>query len=94
MGADTSVADLARLAGMSRTTFAARFKEVVGESPLAYAIAWRMALAKEALRTTNRPVGALAFELGYKSESAFSAAFRRAVGVAPQRFRRSGAAAS
>ncbi|MFO0617205.1 MAG: AraC family transcriptional regulator [Polyangiaceae bacterium] len=88
MGADTSLAGLARLAGMSRTTFAARFKEVVGQPPRAYAIAWRMALAKDALRTTNRPVGALAFELGYKSESAFSAAFRRAVGVAPLRFRR------
>jgi len=83
----TTLADLSRVAGMSRTSFAARFKELVGQSPLAYALQWRMALAKNALRTTDRAIGALAFELGYESESAFSSGFRREVGCSPRTYR-------
>lgn len=83
----TSLAALARVAGMSRTAFAARFKELVGQPPLTYAIQWRMSLAKDALRTTDRAIGDLAFELGYLSESAFSLAFRREVGCSPRAYR-------
>lgn len=83
----TSLADLARIAGLSRTAFAARFKELVGRPPLAYAIQWRMSLAKDALRTTDRPIGELAFKFGYESESAFSMAFRREVGCSPRAYR-------
>lgn len=83
----TSVAELARVAGMSRTAFTARFRELVGQPPLAYAIQWRMALAKDALKTSDRAIGALAFELGYQSESAFSMAFRREVGRSPRAYR-------
>jgi AraC-like DNA-binding protein len=83
----TSLADLARVAGMSRTAFAARFKQLVGQPPLAYAIQWRMSLAKDALQTTDRAIGKLAFELGYASESAFSMAFRREVGCSPRAYR-------
>jgi AraC-like DNA-binding protein len=83
----TSLADLARVAGMSRTPFAARFRELVGQPPLAYAIQWRMSLAKDALRTTDRAIGELAFEYGYASESAFSMAFRREVGCSPRAYR-------
>lgn len=72
---------------MSRTAFAPRFKELVGLPPLTYAIHWRMSLAKDALRTTDRPIGDLAFELGYLSESAFSLAFRREVGGSPRAYR-------
>lgn len=88
METGTSLADLARVAGMSRTAFVARFKALVGCPPLAYAIQWRISLAKDALRKTNRPIGALAFELGYASESAFSMAFRREVGRSPRAYRR------
>jgi AraC-like DNA-binding protein len=83
----TSLADLARVAGMSRTAFTARFKELVGQPPLAYAIQWRMSLAKDALRTTDHAIGELAFKLGYESESAFSMAFRREVGCSPRAYR-------
>lgn len=85
----TSLAELASVAGMSRTAFAARFKGLVGQPPLTYAIQWRMSLAKNALRTTDRPIGELAFELGYASESAFSMAFRRELGCSPRAYRRS-----
>jgi AraC-like DNA-binding protein len=89
----TSLAELARVAGMSRTAFAARFKELVGQPPLAYANQWRMSLAKDALRTTDRAIGELAFKLGYESESAFSMAFRREVGRSPRAYRNESRAA-
>ncbi len=84
-----SLTELSRVAGMSRTAFALRFKQLVGQPPLAYAIKWRMSLAKDSLRTTDRPIGSLAFELGYQSESAFSMAFRREVGCSPRAYRSS-----
>lgn len=82
-----SLDELARVAGMSRTAFAARFKALVGQPPLAYAIQWRMSLAKDALRTTDRAIGELAFAVGYASESAFSMAFRREIGCSPRAYR-------
>jgi AraC-like DNA-binding protein len=72
---------------MSRSSFAARFRDAAGTPPLAYLIAWRMLLAKRALSSGDTRVGALAFTLGYSSESAFSAAFKRHVGVSPAAFR-------
>ncbi len=55
---------LAKAAGMSRTTFALRFKTVVGVAPLAYLLAWRMHLAERDLRESERPVSAIAFCAG------------------------------
>jgi AraC-like DNA-binding protein len=82
------VGELARAAGMSRTAFAARFKALVGRPAYDYAIAWRMSLARDALvRAPARSIGQIAFDLGYKSESAFSTAFRREVGMAPRAYR-------
>ncbi|MFF5483233.1 AraC family transcriptional regulator [Streptomyces sp. NPDC012935] len=79
--------DLARAAAMSRTTFAVRFKEAAGVPPLTYLLNWRMSLAARALRQDTAPVAALARSVGYTSESAFSNAFKRAMGVAPRRYR-------
>ncbi|MFF7189875.1 AraC family transcriptional regulator [Streptomyces sp. NPDC008222] len=79
--------ELARAAAMSRTTFALRFKEAAGVPPLTYLLNWRMSLAARALREDDTPVGALAQSVGYTSESAFSNAFKRTVGVAPKRYR-------
>jgi AraC-like DNA-binding protein len=79
---------LARAAGMSRTSFAERFRAVAGVPPLAYLSRWRMLLAQRALRDPDVRVGALAAELGYGSESAFSTAFTREVGESPLHYRR------
>ncbi|GGJ29991.1 AraC family transcriptional regulator [Streptomyces brasiliensis] len=79
--------ELARAAAMSRTTFAVRFKEAAGVPPLTYLLNWRMSLAARALRLDTTPVAALARSVGYTSESAFSNAFKRTVGVAPRRYR-------
>jgi AraC-like DNA-binding protein len=79
--------ELAKAAAMSRTTFVVRFKAVAGVPPLTYLLNWRMRLAERALRAENVPVSALALSLGYTSESAFSNAFKRTIGIAPKRYR-------
>ncbi len=68
---------------MSRSAFAARFTELVGEPAMAYVARWRMHLALTALREEGATVGELADRLGYRSEAAFSRAFKRVIGVAP-----------
>jgi AraC-like DNA-binding protein len=79
--------ELAKAAAMSRTNLALRFKELVGVAPLTYLAQWRMRLAVRALIEKDDPLSALAPSLGYTSESAFSNAFKRIVGIAPKRYR-------
>ncbi|MDZ5454374.1 AraC family transcriptional regulator [Labrys sp. ZIDIC5] len=80
--------ELAKLTGMSRTSFAVHFRDVVGVPPLTYVLNWRMRLAERELGETDRSVANIAWSLGYRSESAFSNAFSRATGVSPGRFRK------
>lgn len=84
-----SVATLARLAGMSRSAFSARFGQSLGCAPMEYVSRWRMALAQDALSKGGKPLDSLAEEIGYESASAFSTAFRRRFGCAPGAFARS-----
>ena len=79
--------ELAKATAMSRTTFIVRFKTVAGVPPLTYLLNWRMSIAEHALRSQDIPVSALAVSLGYTSESAFSNAFKRTIGIAPKRYR-------
>jgi AraC-like DNA-binding protein len=74
---------------MSRSTFALRFKETVGASPIEYLTRWRMLLAGDKLRNSNEPISAIALSLGYESESAFSTAFKRVIGCSPRQYSRS-----
>lgn len=83
-----SVATLARAAGLSRSVFAARFYAQVGQTAMNYLRAWRMHLAREALAGSRISVSALSLDLGYQSEAAFRAAFRRTTGLSPSEFRR------
>ena len=83
-----TVLELARAAGMSRTTFSETFKARVGMPPLEYLTRWRMRLAGERLLHSNQGVGEIAPALGYESESAFSAAFRRIMGSSPRSYMR------
>jgi AraC-like DNA-binding protein len=77
---------LAKNAGMSRTGFAVRFKQLVGVAPLSYLVQWRMSLAKERILNSSDSIGSIAVQVGYESESAFSTAFKRNVGCAPSRY--------
>jgi AraC-like DNA-binding protein len=79
--------DLAREAGLSRSLLAERFAYFVGMPPIQYLTQWRMQLAAERLRATNASLSEIAEAVGYGSESAFSRAFKRQVGVAPATFR-------
>ena len=84
-----TVADLARQAGMSRSAFFERFTRTVGIRPMEYLLAWRMAVAKDLLRSGRLSLDDVARRSGYGSPSTFSTAFSRHVGVPPGRFRRS-----
>lgn len=86
-GRQWGLQELARAVAMSRTSFAERFRAVADVPPPTYLHRWRMLLAQRALRDGDTRVGALATELGYASESAFSTAFKRAVGESPLRYR-------
>jgi AraC-like DNA-binding protein len=78
-----TVASLARELAMSRSAFAARFTELVGEPVMQYLARWRMQLAVNALREDGPTVAQLARQLGYGSEAAFARAFKRVIGVSP-----------
>ncbi|XYH99612.1 cupin domain-containing protein [Sorangium sp. So ce1128] len=84
-----TVPELARVASMSRSAFAARFRELVGETPLDHLTQWRMVRAASMMRE-NRPMklAAIASAVGYESESSFGKVFRRVMGVSPGRYRR------
>jgi AraC-like DNA-binding protein len=88
-----TVADLARKVGLSRTVFAARFRELVGESPMSYLARVRLGYAAGYLSATNKTVREIARMVGYSSEASLSKAFRRAFGRAPGEYRRQQAAA-
>ncbi|MER9214502.1 AraC family transcriptional regulator [Mesorhizobium sp. M0622] len=80
--------ELAERAGMSRSTFALRFKETVGASPMDYLTRWRMLLAGDRLANSSDPVSVIALSLGYESESAFSTAFKRVMNCSPRQYGR------
>jgi AraC-like DNA-binding protein len=83
-----TVALLARELAMSRSAFAARFSELVGEPVMQYVTRWRMLVAVDALREEGATAGELARRLGYRSEAAFARAFKRVIGVPPGAVRR------
>lgn len=82
-----SLRELAEISHMSRSAFAQAFKKHVGIPPLEYLIQWRMSLARDALARDTVSISELAQATGYRSESAFSTAFRRVVGSSPAQFR-------
>ncbi len=84
-----TVASLAAAVHMSRSAFAARFTELVGQPAVEYLTGWRMQLARRLLRESAMPLAEIAERAGYGSEAAFSRAFKREFGVAPGRVRRS-----
>ncbi|MFO1142350.1 MAG: AraC family transcriptional regulator [Amaricoccus sp.] len=84
-----TVAELAREAGLSRSAFFERFAGTVGVRPMAYLLAWRMAVAKDLLRRGRIALDEVARRVGYCSQSTFSTAFTRHVGIPPGRFMRS-----
>jgi AraC-like DNA-binding protein len=83
-----TLASLADEVAMSRSAFAARFTDLVGEPAMSYLARWRMHLALDALKEQRATVAELASQLGYRSEAAFARAFKRVIGAPPGAVRR------
>ena len=89
---ELSVAELARDAGMSRSSFYARFQAALGCAPMEYVTAWRMAVARDLLLDGRLTNAQIAERVGYGSASAFGLAFVRHEGVSPRLFLKRGRA--
>ncbi len=83
-----TVAELAKQVGTSRSAFSARFSELLDTSPIAYLTRWRIRLATNLLGETDHSICTIAGHVGYESESAFSRAFKREMGVSPASWRK------
>ena len=83
-----TLAELARAASMSRSVFAARFRVLVGEPPMLYLARWRMLKARELLMDTSLTLCRISERVGYRSEFAFSKAFKKLLGHTPGNIRR------
>ena len=82
-GEDWTLDRLAAEAGMSRSRFAALFKDLMDATPADYVLGWRLTLACQGLRR-GRAIKLLADELGYATSSAFSRAFAQRMGCSPR----------
>ena len=83
-----TVASLGEVAGLSRSAFSRRFTELVGQPPLGYLTSWRLTIAARLLADSDAPLATVARQVGYASEFAFAAAFKRDFGKAPGQFRK------
>ncbi len=83
-----TVETLAHAAGMSRTGFAVQFREQMQMPPMEYVTGWRMEIAKNVLKQGDASLTDAAESAGYASDSAFTRAFKKEIGVTPAEFRR------
>jgi AraC-like DNA-binding protein len=83
-----TVDHIATAVGMSRSSFALRFKVLVGQTPLDYRLQLNMRRAAQLLRNNSRTVSSVAYELGYESDRSFRKAFRRVMGCPPTSYRK------
>jgi AraC-like DNA-binding protein len=82
-----TLAELASSVAASRSSLAERFTKLVGVPPMQYLAQWRMQVAAGLLKETGAKISAVAADVGYESEAAFSRAFKKATGVAPGAWR-------
>jgi AraC-like DNA-binding protein len=85
-----TVESMAEAATMSRSAFAARFKELLGQTPLEYVTEWRMQKAMQLLEQRDKKLIDVARSVGYESDAAFSKAFKRVVGANPGQYLKRG----
>jgi AraC-like DNA-binding protein len=93
LGRRWSVPELAAAVHLSRSTFAGRFRTLVGAPPLDHLLRMRMHAAARDLRRTDATVSAVGTAWGYTSDAAFSNAFKRVMGVSPRAWRTAARAA-
>lgn len=83
-----TVEELAQRIGLSRSAFSQRFADIVGQPPMQYLTRWRLQLAAKELTGANKPLLAIAAQVGYESEAAFNRAFKREFGMPPSSWRK------
>jgi len=83
-----TLGDLAKIAGMSRTSFATKFARLVCMTPGEYITHWRMQIARQVLTESNAPIIEIAENAGYQSEAAFSRVFKKHFNYPPATYRR------
>lgn len=86
--ASRSIAELAKVSGMSRSGFAAAFRDRFGQSPMDFVLKVRLHYASKLLGSTDLPIKVVAGNMGFPSRSHFSRAFKSAYGMDPSSFRR------
>ena len=79
--------ELAAECGASRSGLVSRFTQLMGYPPIQYLTRWRMQLAARRLGERGAKVAAVAQEVGYESEAAFSRAFKKFSGRSPSEWR-------
>jgi AraC-like DNA-binding protein len=84
-----TVDELARRVGLSRSAFAQRFTQLLGQAPMQYLGCWRLQVAAQDLLSGPNSIAAVAERVGYESEAAFNRAFKRQFGMPPASWRRS-----
>ena len=82
-----TLAELARRVGASRSVLSEQFARQTGTPPMQYLAQWRMQVAANRLLDESCKIYAIASEVGYESEAAFSRAFKRIVGTTPRDWR-------
>jgi len=86
-GGPWTLAHLSRAVGLSRTSFAVRFRHAVGEPPMTHLTRLRLSGGAGYLTSTSRTIADIAHEVGYDNEASFSKAFKRTYGRSPGAFR-------
>lgn len=84
-GKPWTLASMAEAAGMSRSAFAASFRDVVGSTPADYLQRWRIAIAQSLLRE-GASIKTASFQLGYASPASLSRAFTQTLGESPRQW--------
>lgn len=79
---------MVRLSGLAERSFMRRFRQATGLAPLEYVHTLRLEEAKHLLETSDRPVEAIAEEVGYEDAAFFGRLFRRSVGLTPAQYRK------
>jgi AraC-like DNA-binding protein len=85
---DWTVEELAGTVGLSRSSLAQRFTELLGQPPMQYLTRWRLTIAAQRLRNEHASLARIAEDSGYDSESAFNRAFKRAFATTPAAWRK------